>query len=240
MSVVGNQTRDVRIDHCDFRRIGRDSHAHMIYCAYGPQRITVADNHFEDCTGDFVRFRDRTDYGIVWGNQFVSTATYKNAQPPMVTVPLFNDEDPAATQPRPAATQEYFGTHFLVAHNLFRYAERGPQDTHWAMLFHHSGYDPPGRAHLLSPRDAATLARGTPDERRAMLRSRMGIDLDEVHLFGNDYEHVKYKLAYRSSADYGAKPKGFFGAIDLSDLVNERPAVTTLEEAVQLYADKGG
>ncbi len=236
LSIVGATTRDIRVDQCEFRRIGFDSHAHMIYSANSAQRLMITNNHFEDCAGEFVRFRNQTDYSVVYGCTFISTGTYKGAQHAMVSVPLFNDDDPSTGDPSALATQEYFGTHFIVAENLFRYAKEGNQNLRFAFIFHHSGFDPPVRSHLLTPDEAELLAKGPQAARRALLKQKMGIELEHVHLINNRYEHVAQKLTFRSYAAYGAKSKGVKKPIDLSDLANETPVVRSIDEALRYYA----
>src|SRR5439155_8968122 len=117
VSPVHPETRDITIANCAFTRVGSGSHAHMIYNAYGPQRINVIDCRFEDCAGDFVRFRDRTDYSVVYGCSFKCTGNYREVNPPFITVPLFNDDNPASQPAHP--NYEYFGTHFIFANNTF-------------------------------------------------------------------------------------------------------------------------
>lgn len=239
LSIINPGTRHVRVNNCDFRRVGFDPHAHMMYCATGARFINVTNSHFEDCAGEYVRFRNQTDFCVVWNCDFLSTGKYKDKQSPFVSSPLFNDEDPASTQPLPAATQEYFGTHYLIAHNRFRYAneEKVDKETRWAFYFHHSGYDPPGRQHLFTKPEAEELATSPVDHRKQMMLQRCNIDMNEVHIYDNVYENVDRKCAFRTYATYGAKSKGFAGSFDLSDLINQTPVAKTEQEAINFYKD---
>jgi hypothetical protein len=233
MSVTHEKTDDVVVRGCTFRRVGVGGTTHMIYGAYGVQRLSVVECDFTDCAGEFVRFRDESDYGVVFGCTFTSTGTYRNANPAMISVPLFNDDDPASRPAHP--NYEYFGTHFLFANNQFKYGDAGARNNRFGVSFLHSGFDPPGRTHLLTKAQAATLASGSPDERRAVLKDHCGIELENVHIFGNRYEGVGKKLVYQAYPAFGAKSRGFAGIVDLSDLINETHVVQSVDEALSYY-----
>lgn len=233
MSVTGAKTDNVVVRGCTFRRVGQGAMTHMIYGAYGVQRLSVIECEFTDCAGEFVRFRDQSDHGVVFGCTFTSTGTYRNANPAMISVPLFNDDNPASPPAHP--NYEYFGTHFLFANNHFKYADAGSKKTRFAVSFSHSGFDPPGRTHLLTKEQAATLAKGTPEQRRALLKDNCGIVLEHVHVSGNTYEGVDKRLVFQTYPAYGAKSRGFAGVIDLSDLINETPVVQTVDEALSYF-----
>jgi hypothetical protein len=234
LGITGEKTDHVLVRHCTFARVGQDSHAHMIYTAYGAQHVYVVENKFEDCAGDFVRFRDESDFGVVFGCSFKSTGTFRKANPPMITVPLFNDNDP--TSPPAHPNYEYFGTHFIFAKNTFEYStDHGPQDTRFAHVFHHSGFNPPGRQHLLTRDQARVLQSGGRDERKKLLKDLTAIDIEDVHIFGSTYRNVQRQLVYRTGADSGAITRGFTGVIDLSDLVNGAPVVKSAEGAMRFF-----
>ena len=59
----------------------------MAYNAYDPKHIRFVDCHFEDCAGDYVRFRDGTDFGVVVGCTFKSTGNYRNVNMPFISKP---------------------------------------------------------------------------------------------------------------------------------------------------------
>jgi hypothetical protein len=243
VSVTGDKAVDVVIRDCHFERVGFDGHAHMIYTAYGTNLVKYVNNTFIDCPGDFVRFRDRSECGVVWGNTFRSTGTYKGgANPPMVSIPLFNDEDPAKQTARPA--YEYFGTNFLIANNKFIYDMPEDPAKHedddwvhhqWPVMFHHSGFSPPGRQHLLSEAEAQLIRDGPADERRRLLVHHVGIDPGRVHMFGNEYQNTTGRVVLRSHPNYGAKSRGFVGVVEIGDLVSVAPVVTDVEEAMTFF-----
>ncbi len=223
----GVSTDHVTFRNCTFKRVGSGGHAHMAYNAYDPKHIRFVGCHFEDCAGDYVRFRDGTNFGVVTGCTFKSTGNYRNVNMPFITVPLFNDDDPA--QQKKSPNYEYFGTHFLIFNNTFDYANDDPKGTRVALRFHHSGFDPPGRHHLLTPEQAHLLEEGTPAEKKAFMLENFGIDSDHVHFFGNRFIGVDPRVEYRSAAAYGAKSKGWSGAVDVSDAINGREVVGTVE-----------
>lgn len=230
---VGAETDHVTFRHCRFERVGSGGHAHMIYNAYDPLHVRVIDCHFEDCAGDYVRFRDGTDYGVVYGCTFRSTGRYLRTHQTFVAVPLFNDDDPARPTAKP--NYEYFGTRFLIAHNRFIYENEESPATRCALVFHHSGFDPPGRQHLLDRAAAQVLRSGTPAERRALLQRNLGLDVAQVHVFGNEYVRVAHLGLYRGNAAYGARARGGEGQFDIADLFNPAPVVRDAQEAMAYF-----
>jgi hypothetical protein len=205
----------------------------MAYNAYGPKHIRFANCHFEDCAGDYVRFRDETDFGVVVGCTFISTGNYTGVNAPFISVPLFNDDNPEHPHGKP--NYEYFGTHFLIANNLFYYANDSPEGSRIAVKFHHSGFDPPGRHHLLKSDEARLLAEGTVAEKRKFMSENFGIDTQSVHFFNNRFRGVDLKLAFVSKAAYGAESKGWSGTVDITDTANGRKVVDNDEQAVGFF-----
>lgn len=230
---AGAETDHVTFRQCRFERVGSGGHAHMIYNAYDPLHIRVIDSHFEDCAGDYLRFRDGTDYGVVFGCTFRSTGKYIGVHQPFVAVPLFNDDNPAA--PRASPNYEYFGTHFLIAANHFSYANEEKPEARIAVVFHHSGFDPPGRRHLLDPAEAQRLRDGSPAERRALLRRNLGLELEHVHVFANEYERVAQRGVYRCQPAYGSRGRGGEGSFGIGDLFNAEPVVSDSQGALAYF-----
>lgn len=230
---AGAVTDHVTFRNCTFKRVGSGGHAHMAYNAYDPKHIRFVGCHFEDCAGDYVRFRDGTDFGVVVGCTFKSTGTYRNVNMPFITVPLFNDDDPSKQKKSP--NYEYFGTHFLIFNNVFDYANDDPQGLRVALRFHHSGFDPPGRHHLLTVEQARLLETGTVAEKKKFMLENLGIDGDHVHFFNNRFIGVDPIVEYRSAAAYGAKSKGWSGAVDITDAVNRSVVVETVEEGLGFF-----
>src|SRR5690606_817933 len=71
LGVHQSTTNNIVVKGSRFERVGYDSHAHMIYAAYGVTRLSIVSNYFKDCSGSFVRFRgDLSDNGVVFNNDF--------------------------------------------------------------------------------------------------------------------------------------------------------------------------
>jgi hypothetical protein len=226
-------TDHVTFANCVFKRVGSGGHAHMAYNAYGARHVAFINCHFEDCAGDYVRFRDRTDFGIVAGCTFKSTGNYRGVNMPFVSVPLFNDDDPAAGLNSP--NYEYFGTHFLIFDNEFIYDNDKAPGTRVALLFHHSGFDPPDRRHLLTRDEAKAFENGTAADKKVFMLEHFGVDVEQVHFFRNRFEGTELSVAYRSGAAFGAKSKGWSGIIDVTSAVNNRDVVKNAEQALKYF-----
>jgi hypothetical protein len=213
----GKETNHIAYRNCTFRRVGLHGGAHMIYNAYEPRHIYVIDCTFEDCAGDYVRWRDLTDYSLARGCSFRSTGTWPPEKPvhaSFISVPLFVDADPG---------DEWFGTHFLIQDNVFDYDQSQLPGSAAPIRFLHSGYDPPGVHHLMTPEEGAILERGTREEKKALLRRNCNIDTDEVRVFGNVYHNVSTRATFSSRAAYGAKSRGWEGTVGIFDLFNRAP-----------------
>jgi hypothetical protein len=230
---AGDSTDHVTFRDCVFQRVGSGGHAHMAYNAYDPKHIRFIRCHFEDCAGDYVRFRDGTDFGVVVGCTFKSTGTYRNVNMPFITVPLFNDDDPSKHKKSP--NYEFFGTHFLIFDNTFHYANENPKGSRVALRFHHSGFDPPGRNHLLTTEQVRLFETGTAAEKKAFMRDNFGIDTEHVYFFDNRFIGVEPIVEYRSAAAYGAKSKGWSGSVDITDTINRDEVARTAEQALRFF-----
>ena len=219
----------IRQNH--FENIGVGSTAHMIYGAYGVTRLKVINNTFKNCAGSFVRFRgDNSTHGVVYGNTFTSTGTYlTGVNPIFVEVPVFNDVNPG---------DEKFGTSFMITQNNFSYSTTGNQNTRYALVFHHSGYNPTGRTHLISASDAATLSSGssTVAAKRAIMSSNLGLDGAEIRFGGNTNTNVAANVSYRCQGGYGAVAP-WTGVVSIGTAVSASGLATTYEEALAYYDD---
>ena len=228
-----SSTDHVTYANCVFKRVGTGGGAHMSYNAYGPKHVNFINCHFEDCSGDYVRYRAGADFGVVLGCTFKSTGKWRGVNMPFITVPQANDDDPL--KKGSAGGYEYFGSHFLVANNTFEYANETAKGERIALLFHHSGFDPPGRSHLLTSEQGQLLANGSVTARRALMLSNFGIDANHVHFFNNRFVGVDKKVAYRSYAAYGAKSKGWKGVADITELINVSPVPVDATKALRFF-----
>ena len=219
----------IRQNH--FENIGVGSTAHMIYGAYGVKRLKVINNTFKNCAGAFVRFRGaNSTHGVVYGNTFTSTGTYlTGVNPIFVEVPVFNDVNPG---------DETFGTSFMITKNKFNYSTSGNQNTRYALVFHHSGYNPTGRTHLISAADASTLGSGssTVAAKRAIMSSKLGLDGTKILFGGNTNTNVAANVSYRCQGGYGAVAP-WTGIVSIGSAVTASGLATTYEEALAFYDD---
>lgn len=196
----GPGTRGITYKNCVFKRIGIDSHSHHMYNAHGAQHIVVQDSHFEDCTGDYVRFRDNCDFITVKNSTFVRNPEFP--QYPFISVPLFNNVDPG---------DEKFASNFTLSGNTFTNAK-------FAIAFHHYGFTHPAFNFLLSGEEGNVLQKGSPQEKSRILKQSFGIDAAKVSISKNTYHNVATRVGMGSFARYGAKSRGFEGWGDISSL----------------------
>lgn len=195
-------TSDVTYRNCVFKRIGIDSHSHHMYHAYRPSNIYVYNSYFEDCTGDYVRFRDRIENGVVRGCVFVRNDDFPVY--PFISVPLFSK-----------SRREYFGKHYTFTDNKFTNAR-------FAIAFHHYGFNPPNVNYLLNKQEGAILENGTVDEKKALLKKNFDLDVAHIHISDNVYKDIKEgHVALGSFANYGAQSKGWTGWGVISKLFEE-------------------
>ncbi|WP_119080087.1 hypothetical protein [Chitinophaga alhagiae] len=220
-------TNRVLVRNNTFARVGYDSHAHMIYGAYGIQRLSVVGNSFTDCSGSFVRFRGNlSSKGVVYDNDFTSTGTYLTGiNPVFIEIPVFNDVDPG---------DERMGTQFMITKNTFTYATAGSQATRYAVVFHHTGFNPPDRTHLISAADAATLNSGTVTQKRTIMSAQLGLDGNEIHFGGNTNSNVQYNVLYRCWNGYGSSGP-WAGIASIGTAVNASGLATTELAAINYY-----
>lgn len=209
-----HDTYDISLRNSTFDNVGFDGHAHMMYNAYDPHHISVYNNTFIDSKGDYIRFRDNSEYGSVIDNTFISTSSTYNR--PFISMPLFNNVDPG---------DEYFGTHYRFAGNSFTYqSTAGTSHYRDAINFAHYGYEPTDKNYLLSNAEGAIMTSGTTAQKKALLAS-IGIDGDEVHIYNNTYVNARFKGQFTSIPSYGAEVgyTGWQGRVDIFNTWNQSP-----------------
>ncbi|SOD14898.1 right-handed parallel beta-helix repeat-containing protein [Pedobacter xixiisoli] len=224
-------SNNIIIRQSQFSNVGIGSTAHMIYGAFGVKRLKVIENTFTDCSGSFIRFRgDNSTHGVVYGNTFNSTGTYMvngaGVNPIFVEVPVFNDINPG---------DETFGTSFMVTKNNFNYATIGNQSTRFALAFHHSGFNPVGRTHLISAADAATLGTGTVAEKRAMMSGKLGLDGTKILFGGNNNVNLSTNVVYRCWSAYDGVVAPWTGVVSIGSAVTSTGLATTYDAALVFY-----
>lgn len=220
-------TNRVLVKNCTFENIGTTSSAHMIYCAYGVQRVSLIGNYFKNCAGSFVRFRgDLSDKGVVYDNDFISTGTYLSGfNPPFIEIPVFNDVNPG---------DEKMGTNFMITKNTFSYGTVGSQATRYNLVFHSSGYNPTGRTYLISTADAGLLSSGTILQKRSVMSGQLGLDGDAIRFGGNTNTNVQYNVIYRCWNAYGSTGP-WTGLASIGTAVNSTGLATTESAAIGYY-----
>jgi len=227
LGVHQSSTDDIVVKGSRFERVGYDSHAHMIYAAYGVNRLSIISNYFKDCSGSFVRFRgDLSDKGVVYNNDFISTGNYLTGiNPVFIEIPVFNDVNPG---------DERMGTNFLVTKNTFSYGNMGNQSTRYAMVFHSSGFNPSDRNYLISVADAEKLTNGTPAEKQSVMQTQLGLNADKILFGGNANINVAHNVLYRAWNNYGSEGP-WTGIADIESAIASPDEITTEEEAINFY-----
>jgi len=206
----------VNVKSSTFERVGFDPHGHMIYAEQDVHHLEVSGNHFEDCSGDYVRYRNNADYTTTADNTFVHTGTFPQDDPWRIVFlrwPLFNTTDPGT---------EFFATNHIVASNSFAFAAQTDRER-VALSILHWGYDTPGYNLLLTAGEGEILESGSPEAVRELLLSCCGLDLGAFGVCGNVYENCDVTAEFVSSADFGAESKGWDGQADISAALDEDP-----------------
>ncbi|GEM_PF-808780 len=201
-SGTASGTSYVTFKNCTFKRIGLNAGSHMIYNAYDAHHISVIDSHFEDCTGDYVRFRDNLDYAIVKGTTFIRNPGFNSY--PFISMPLFNDVNPG---------DEIFATNYSFTDNTFTNATA-------AIQFFSQGYDPADRNHLLTAQEGAMLTSGTDQQKKDVLLNNYKINTDLVRINNNTYNNISKQVILVSNIGYGSVSKGWTGEANISGLFN--------------------
>ncbi len=206
-----DRTTDITYQSCTFKRIGKNSGSHMMYHAYDSSNISVIDCHFEDCTGEYVRFRDKCDFGMVRNSVFIRNDHEKYVAVAFIAVPCYNDVDPG---------DEYFATNYAFTENQF--TNLGTNTINSAITFNHRGFTPKEFQYLLSTEEAAVLQNGTREERMALLKEQLGVETGKIRVNSNALNgaFTRY-VGFYSKADYGAVSRGWTGSFDITDLVNQ-------------------
>lgn len=255
------ETHRITYTSCHFRAVGCDDHAHMMYHAYGSHHVKVLNCTFEDCAGDYVRFRDDVDHCVVSNCTFTSSGSYPKGAPasqPFIAMPLYNDCGPGhSCDCYPLFPDwdpfEYFATNYVITNNHFIYRHHPGKGERHAIVFRHSGFDPPGRNHLMTAEEGAILENENGPEakaalkalmknnygidvdkveaydssyiRKALLKKNCGIDVDKVKVYDNSYIDVEKRVAFGSFAGYGATSKGWEGYVNIDDIINKDPVL---------------
>ncbi len=200
-------THHVTFRNCDFRRIGINAGSHMIYNAYGSQFVSVVDSYFEDCPGDYIRFRDKCDYGLVKGCTFYHPQYIPGIR--YIAVPLYNDGTPFPGN-------EEFATNYAFFNNSFSSVYL---NTH-GFWFMNRGYSPPHLNYLLTPAEGDILENGTTAQKKSLLEDNFALFTDSIRIYNNTYDKVYSEILLGTIPDYGATSLGYSGRGDITATLN--------------------
>ena len=85
-----NGTRSIQVYNCNFTNATYGDHAHMIYAPHDIEDVVVSNCVFQDCvSGDYVRFRDDSEYCTVENCTFISTI--RSSAWPFLSAELYNE-----------------------------------------------------------------------------------------------------------------------------------------------------
>lgn len=198
-----DNSRDITVTNCTFNNVGVGGGAHMLYCDHDARNITVTNCSFTNCKGDYVRFRDDTDFAKVDNCTFRSTSATYNQD--FIRMPLFNDVSPG---------DEYFGTDFQFTNNSFTY-DVASGTNRVAIAFDVSGFSSPPYDFSPSSAQASTLSSTDYAAARALLSSNMGIEGLRVKIYGNTFTGTSFWEAYAHWDNYGSSEGGVQGYINV-------------------------
>lgn len=197
-AILFGANRDVTVDSCTFTTVTGPTPAqvHGCYVGNSSQNVAITNCTFTDLGGESVRFRDDSEYGLVSGCSFHSTADGYNQ--PFISVPLFNSQSPSAN--------EFFGSNFQFTGNTFRYDTTGGGNR-YAHYFYNDGYDvPAGDAleYFPTTAQASTLTSGTQAQQDAILSPQMELSRSSVKIYSETYHGVVWATVYRAYPNYGS------------------------------------
>lgn len=205
--VQQKNTSHVTFKNCMFKNIGKNGGSHMIYNAYGAQNISIIDSHFEDCTGDYVRFRASLDYALVSGSIFIHNKDFRAKARPFISMPGFNKK-----------RIELFATNYAFVNNEF--VDYSNTLTN-GIAFHNYGFDRLEFNYLLTKEEGDILTNGTVAEKKNILLKNFGINMDSVRIYNNRFSrNIENKVALGSFARFGAESKGWEGFGNIYETVN--------------------
>lgn len=220
-AILFGANRDVTIDNCHFNHVTgpQPPQVHGIYASNSSQNITINACDFTNIGGEYVRFRNDTEYAAVTNCSFHSTALGYNQ--PFIGVPLYNSTGPYAT--------EFFGGNFQFSGNVFRYDVLSDLSGYYrfAHYFYDSGYNAApgdGLDYMLDSTEAGTLNSGTVAQKESLLSAEMGLSNSRVKIYNEEYHGVVWAAGYRG---YGAANQGYTTPVNISDWPGTSGSVLT-------------
>lgn len=197
----------INYKNCVFKRIGINAGSHMMYHSYRASYIGVFDCHFEDCRGDYVRFRARTDFGIVKRSTFIRNVNYPDVT--FIAIPCFNDVNPG---------DEWFGTNFAFTSN--RFENKSSSNPVAPVNFFHQGYSPRQFNYLLTESQGNLLVNGSSSDKIKILNENFGIIVGKIRIANNTLPIHPLQVTITSRTGYGAVSLGWTGTAIITDLIS--------------------
>ena len=195
-----NGTRSVQVLNCNFTNLPYGNHAHFIYAPHDIEDVVVSNSVFQDCvSGDYVRFRDDSEYCVVENCTFVSTMS--SSAWPFVSAELYNETN------SDSAGDEFFGTYFQISSNLFNYQVSGGPGPYSSMHFMNDSWSPQSYYCDLTSSQASQLGSGSASFQASFLQTNMGIITSGIKIFGNTYSGAStYRMDYEYLHDDSTAP----------------------------------
>ena len=197
------------IKNCEFIRIGTNYLSHCIYAQKDLCGSIVTNNYFEDCSGEYVRFRNRCSNTTIMENEFVSTGEWYRIHSPFV--------EPFATANDVYPGDESFGDFGIcyISNNIFEYLGETEFGA-WPVYIVHMGYDPDGESYLLNSSDKTDLTSGDATIVADSIYSHYGIKFgSNLILSNNIYSNEHAKVYLKSKAAFEATSLGGCGYYNL-------------------------
>ena len=212
-AVTTGANHRVTFDTCHFSNVTGPApkQVHAIYGGGASEYFSILNCDFTNIGGEYVRFRNDTDYAIVDNCSFHSTAAAWNS--PFITMPLYNSISPYAN--------EFYGTNYQFSNNVFRYDAPNANPASDSYCFAHyiydSGYNAPpgdGLDYMLDSTEAATLNTGAATAKETLLNGEMGITNTRLKIVNPEYHGATWATAYRG---YGAANQGYTDPVNISN-----------------------
>lgn len=212
-AILLGANHNIIVDGCVFSSVTGPSpkQVHAIYAGNSSKGISVLDSSFTNVGGEYVRFRNDSEYAIVDNCSFRSTSASWNS--PFITLALYNSVSPYAT--------EFYGTNYQFSNNVFRYDAPNhspPANSYcYAHYIYDSGYNAPpgdGLDYMLNATEASTLNTGTVAAKESLLSAEMGLTNARLKIVGPEYHGATWATAYRG---YGAADQGYTNPANISN-----------------------
>jgi len=206
-----NGTRSIQVLNCTFTNLSYGDHAHMIYAPHDIEDVVVSNCVFQDCvSGDYVRFRDDSEYCVIENCTFLSTL--KTSAWPFVSAELYNETN------SDSAGDEFFGTYFQLSNNSFTYKVTGGSGPYSSLHFMDDSWSPQSYYCDLTSAQASQLGSGSVSFQASFLQTNFGITASGIKIYGNTYSGVTYHMDYQYLHDDTTSPyNNWTGTVNLNN-----------------------